>query len=151
MDNPYILETSQDFEDANFPPPGWRTNGTTESWTAESSNECPEMSGTAASVGKFERNGSSSLEVSVDFPSDGQLYFWYSVSSAMGDSLQVLVDGTEVGSWSGNSGRKKVSYPITPGVHVLRWTYVKNDDTAVGYNDTACIDNVSLTGGVFLE
>jgi hypothetical protein len=59
------------------------------------------------------------------------------------DLLTFYIDGAQQGYWSGEVGWSQVSYPVTAGTHVFRWTYAKDEIGNAG-SDTAWIDDVGV-------
>lgn len=69
------------------------------------------------------------------------IQFWYNVSSASGDGLQVLVDGVNLAvNVAGVTGWVQKTYKVTPG-GTVRFRYTK-DAAGSGGSDTAWIDDV---------
>jgi len=84
------------------------------------------------------------LQTSVIGP--GDLTFYWKVSSESGvDLLTFSVDLTDQGTISGEVDWQQVSYPIGDGLHVIRWTYSKNDSGSSG-SDCGWVDDVQFTG-----
>ena len=76
--------------------------------------------------------------------SAGNVSFAYQVSSEPGfDFLKFYIDGVEKLSVSGQVTWQTTSFPITAGMHVLKWAYIK-DESVGGGRDTAWIDSVVL-------
>ena len=85
----------------------------------------------------------ASVEVELDFQA-GNVSFDYRVSSEVDfDFFRFFIDGVEQLERSGEVDWTNVSFPLTAGVHRLRWTYSKDLNTSDG-EDTAWIDNLSL-------
>lgn len=91
-------------------------------------------------------NSTSSTSLTVNMPSSGTISFWYMVSSETNyDFIHFYIDGQEKLKNSGNLGWQQVSYSVSAGQHTFTWSYTK-DYSVSRYNDTAYIDNVSITG-----
>jgi hypothetical protein len=69
--------------------------------------------------------------------------FWSKSSSAQGDKLQFIIDGSTIEEWSGLTEWSFHSYKVEPGMHQLEWRYTKNSETVAG-SDAAWIDNIHL-------
>ncbi|MBE0069875.1 Ig domain-containing protein [Thermoanaerobacterium thermosaccharolyticum] len=91
-------------------------------------------------------NSTSSTSLTVNMPSSGTISFWYMVSSETNyDFIRFYIDGQEKLKNSGNLGWQQVSFSVSAGQHTFTWSYTK-DISVSSYNDTAYIDNVSITG-----
>ena len=55
--------------------------------------------------------------------------------------IEIEIDGTEKGDWSGMVAWAQASYTLTPGSHELRWEYSKDSSMSSG-SDCAWIDNI---------
>lgn len=87
-------------------------------------------------------NESSVIFIDLDIAVDGEVSFFYKVSSENNfDKLYFLVDDVEKGNWSGDIGWTQASFPLTPGNHRLTWKYAKDVSLSSG-SDCAWIDNV---------
>ena len=131
---------SDDFESGTFETFPWTFEG--QQWTivsvgAYEGTYCAK----SASIGS---NQSTSLILTVDIPTAGEISFYKKVSSeATYDKLHFYIDGTQQNEWSGEVGWSQETYPITPGQHTLKWTYTKDQSVNYG-SDCAWIDNVVL-------
>jgi len=91
-------------------------------------------------------NSTSSTSLTVNMPSSGTISFWYMVSSETNyDFIHFYIDGQEKLKNSGNLGWQQVSFSVSAGQHTFTWSYTKDYSVSL-YNDTAYIDNVSITG-----
>lgn len=82
----------------------------------------------------------------VVYTGAGNVSFARRVSSESGfDFLRFYIDGVQQSSWSGEVAWSTVTFPITAGMHTLRWVYEK-DGSVVSGSDTAWIDSVVLPG-----
>jgi hypothetical protein len=93
---------------------------------------------------------SQSTSASFSFTStqDGNLSFYKKVScedapSDNYDFLSFSIDGVEKGLWDGELNWELHTYPITAGVHTVKWDYVKDISVSEG-SDCAWIDNITL-------
>jgi hypothetical protein len=72
--------------------------------------------------------------------------FWWKVSSETNyDWLEFYIDGVRVGRITGTGGDwAQVSFPLSPGIHTMKWQYTK-DFSSIGGSDCAWIDDVVVT------
>lgn len=93
--------------------------------------------------GKITRNQSTWIETTVD--GAGLLSFWYKISSEQTyDKLTVTVDGTAVGSFSGEVDWTRFELEIAEaGTHAVRWTYSKDSSGDKG-EDAAWLDGLAF-------
>jgi len=90
-------------------------------------------------------NQTAEMEYTSTFVS-GTVSFDYKVESEDGyDFLDFYIDGVvQASNWSGlGAGWQSVSYPITAGVHTLKFVYSKDGSASDGA-DRAWIDNLKL-------
>lgn len=98
----------------------------------------------AARSGSIDDMESSSMQLDLFVLSDGQISFYRKVSSeANYDYLRFYIDGFMLGNWDGEQDWMQVSFPITPGLHTMKWTYEKDYSVSNG-SDCGWIDNISL-------
>ena len=97
----------------------------------------------SARSGSITHNQESALEVSVDVQGT-QITFYRKVSSETNfDYLYFYIDGIEQERWSGESGWSQVSYPVTAGPHIFKWSYKKDFSVSTG-SDSAWIDQIVI-------
>lgn len=131
------------FESGNFGEYEWNHSGNA-NWTismggAFEGNFC-------AKSGTIGNNQQSNLWISLIVMGNDNVKFARKVSSeANYDFLKFSIDNNVVGSWSGEIGWEEMSYPITEGSHVLKWSYQKDVMVAQG-SDCAWIDKVTFPG-----
>lgn len=84
------------------------------------------------------------LSMLIYLLSDDQVSFMHKVSTEENyDKLHFYIDNTEPGNWSGSSDWEQASFPISAGMHTLKWTYTK--DYSNGYlDDCVWLDNIIL-------
>lgn len=129
----------EDFESGGFLAFAWEQGGTAP-WTVDGS--AVHGGAWSAKSGTITHNQSSVLSLSADVLSPGELSFWYKVSSeATYDFLTFSVDGSEVGSWSGEVDWTLFSTTVGAGAHVFSWTYDKDVSVNDG-GDCAWIDDI---------
>lgn len=74
----------------------------------------------------------------------GKISFYKKVSSEPTfDFLNFYIDDQIKGAWSGNVDWSKESYSISPGNHIFKWEYIKDNYTSEG-SDCAWVDLVEL-------
>ncbi len=86
----------------------------------------------------------TSMYITGYVASDDSISFYYKVSSELNwDWLTFYIDDGYRGSWSGEMGWARASFPVTQGTHTFRWTYSKDyvDYDPIG-SDCAWIDYV---------
>jgi hypothetical protein len=127
------------FETGDFSAFNWQ-NTSTIPWTIVSNDQ---NSGVfSAKSGAISHNGNTSLQLTMEVLSDGEISFFRKVSSESGwDYLKFYIDGTEAGSWSGNQAWAEVTYPVAAGNRTFKWAYLKDGSMSSG-SDTAWIDDI---------
>jgi hypothetical protein len=86
----------------------------------------------------------TSMFIIGNVASDDSISFYYKVSSELNwDWLTFYIDDGYRGSWSGEAGWARASFPVTQGTHTFRWTYSKDyvDYDPIG-SDCAWIDYI---------
>lgn len=128
----------------NVYPPSAYTISFSGNWTRESGYGYNSQYGYEST--NHTNNSTSSTSLTVNMPSSGTISFWYMVSSETNyDFIHFYIDGQEKLKNSGNLGWQQVSYSVSAGQHTFTWSYTKDISVSL-YNDTAYIDNVSITG-----
>ena len=95
-----------------------------------------------AQSGAISNVQTTEMYVSVYVTTDGEISFYYKVSSEVGyDYLRFFIDGTEMGAWSGEVDWLPASYPVSEGEHTFRWIYEKDSSVSSG-TDCSWIDYV---------
>lgn len=127
------------FESGDFSTFPWE-NTSSQPWTIESAHV---QSGSySARSGVIGHNSTTSLQVTLEVGSEGEISFWRMVSSEPNyDKLIFYIDGSEMGVWSGAQAWAQVSYPVSAGTHTFKWAY-KKDVGTIGGSDAAWIDNI---------
>lgn len=83
------------------------------------------------------------LEITVLEASD--ITFSAKVSSeAQYDFLNFKIDNTQLNEWSGELPWTVFTYPVTPGLHTFRWTYLKDAFCCQEGEDAAWVDDIIL-------
>ena len=130
---------TEDFETGDFSKFDWTFEQT--AWIID---DQAHTGAHCARSGQIGNDQSSSLVITIDIASDGEISFWRKVSSeGMYDKLCFYVDGIETGNWSGVQDWGKVECPIKAGRHTLEWKYAKDFMMASG-EDCAWIDDVTF-------
>ncbi len=130
------------FESGDFSQLPWKTGGQAP-WTVTSAARTGSY---GAQAGKIGHSQATWLEVTMTVPQDGELMFWYRVSSESGcDILRFSVDGKVLGEWSGEVAWTKASFPVAAGPRTFRWEYAKDGSVATG-SDTAWLDDIVFPG-----
>jgi carboxypeptidase D len=131
----------EDFESGGFLAWPWVMGGN-QPWTITTTS--PYEGARAARSGVIGHNQSSAMSLTVEVATAGTLSFAARVSSeANYDFLRFSIDGAVQASWSGTQPWAVHSFPVTAGIHVLSWSYVK-DNSAVGGEDAAWVDWISF-------
>jgi len=132
----YVIEN---FESGNFNTYNWEFSGDAP-WSVVTEN--PYEGEYCMKSGVITHNQTSSVNIEVDVTSLSQISFHYKVSSESNyDFLIFAVDGQSQGSWSGTVGWSQAVFTISPGLHTLTWTYLKDYSVNAG-SDCAWVDNI---------
>ncbi len=98
----------------------------------------------AARSGSINHSEKTSMSLTVNIVTAGEMSFWYKVSSENNyDNLKFYMDNSEKASWSGNSEWSEVTIPVTAGTHSFKWSYEKDYSMSSG-QDCAWIDNIQF-------
>ena len=132
----------EDFESGTFSAFDWHHGSIVNAWEVVGEN--PYEGRRCARSAAIGDNETSVLYVDLQVACEGEMSFYYKVSSEYGyDKLYFKIDNETKGSWSGNEGWAQASYMLTPGSHRLQWEYSKDVYLANG-SDCAWIDYVVL-------
>ena len=142
-----VVSANFSIPDDNFPlggslPAGWiQPAGSSLAWTVASDSANGGLhSLKSGAVGNTQTSG---IAYTAQF-SAGMLSFAHRVSSEQDyDYLRFYIDGIQQGQWSGENPWHADSYPISAGVHQLKWQYEKDLLVSAG-SDAAWIDTVIL-------
>lgn len=127
------------FESGGFDTFPW-VNNSSQPWTVVSTEA--HSGNNSVRSGAISDNSSTTLQVTMDVDSEGELSFWRKVSSeANYDLLKFYIDGEEMASWSGTLNWSEFSYPVSAGTHTFKWSYLKDINTTGG-SDAAWIDDI---------
>ncbi len=136
------VEPSTNFDgfEVGFQTYPWTLSGNA-NWILD--NSVSYSGNTSAKSGAIAHNQSSSMQLTRDIASGGQISFFYKVSSeANYDFLKFYINGTLQGQWSGTTSWTLASYNISTGTNTFTWEYVKNGSVVSG-SDCAWIDHIS--------
>lgn len=129
----------EDFETGDFTAFDWQFSGSAD-WVV--SETAPYEGTYSAASGTIGDNASTSLEISVEVSAADDISFFKKASSESSyDFLEFYIDDTKKGSWSGEEDWSEVSYPVTVGTHIFKWTYVK-DVSSISGQDKSWIDYI---------
>ena len=149
--NSYVVMICQEnaLVDANFENqqiPSNFTNDATYPWTVVANTHSGAFCAKSASG---THNATSALELTVDLTTDMTLLFSAKVSSeANYDKAYFSIDGNNQADLDGISSNGEwidYSYPLTSGIHTLRWYYTK-DNGVSHYDDCFYVDDIVLAG-----
>ncbi|MFT6398049.1 MAG: cysteine-rich repeat protein [Bradymonadia bacterium] len=89
----------------------------------------------------------SILDLTVELIEPGEVSFWHRESTeSTYDSLEFYIDGALQDDWDGTNDWAEAAYPLTAGIHVLRWRYEKDGSLSSG-SDTVWVDDIRVIGG----
>ncbi|MGC9361962.1 MAG: S8 family serine peptidase, partial [Candidatus Syntrophosphaera sp.] len=134
-----LAPPDEGFESGGFSSYPWGFGGNT-NWFVQSAET---FSGTyAAQSGAITHNETSSMSVTLNITSAGNISFYKKVSSeASWDFLRFYIDGTMQDEWSGSGSWSYETYPVTTGSHTFSWSYDKDGSVSSG-SDCAWIDHI---------
>lgn len=131
----------EDFETGDFSQFDWQFNGTP--WTIVDAAEAYEGE-YAVKSGSISSSQQSSMELDYSVVADGDLSFFYKVSSESGyDKLKFYINGTMQDEWSGEVAWTSASYNIAAGDYSFKWEYSKDGSIDNG-QDCAWVDFIIL-------
>ena len=126
----------------------WQFSGHA-NWTI--SSEAAYFGSQSAKSGNINDNQITSMYISINVTQADTISFYEKVSceaepNNLYDHLAFFIDNVEQERWSGDGSWAYQEYPVTPGVHVFRWTYEK-DGASDYFNDCGYIDAIDLPEG----
>jgi len=134
----------EDWETGNFEQFDWETGGNAD-W--DISNEDPYEGSYCVKSGTINDNQQTSLIISYNVLSNGEIGFYKKVSSEGSyDYLKFYIDNNVMDQWSGESDWSEASYPVTTGLHTFKWAYEKDQSVSNG-SDCAWVDFITLPSG----
>jgi hypothetical protein len=129
------------FESGDFSHYTWQLQGNA-NWSVVAANAYNGLY--SAKSGTIGNSQSSTIEILYEAPDNGSIGFYKKVSSQSGhDYLVFYIDSVEQLRWSGTLDWSYSSFPVTAGMHVFSWTYMKNASTSSG-SDCAWLDNITF-------
>ena len=132
----------EDFESADFSSYPWQMSGS-QSWVI---NSTAFEGSYAAKSGSISHNQSSTMSVTMNGLTAGNISFYYKVSSEPNyDYLRFYVDGGLKAQWAGTVNWTLAEFAVGDGDHTFRWTYAKDGNTTNG-SDCGWIDYVTFPG-----
>ena len=137
-------ENIEDFETNNFSKYAWGMMGNQDWFTT---NYQPYQGTYCAESGNINDNETSGLRLNINVLTDDSISFWYKVSSEQNyDFLYFSLDMSHVQGWSGSVPWTRAAYPISPGQHIVMFSYEKDGLVSVGM-DCGWLDNIKLPPG----
>ena len=128
----------EDFESGEFDNYEWEFGGNA-NWAINDVAYEGSYSAQSGSIGDSQ-NSALQLELNVLF--DGEISFWYRVSSEGGyDFFSFYIDGAQQNTWSGEIPWTQTSFAIEQGNHTLEWRYAKDGYVSSG-SDCAWLDYI---------
>ncbi|MFA8301202.1 MAG: C25 family cysteine peptidase [Hyphomicrobiales bacterium] len=98
----------------------------------------------SAVSGRISNNQTSDLIRNILVKSDGEISFYLKTSAEdKYDGLKFFIDNEEKEFWAGKNDWTKVSFPITKGSHILKWSYIKDIEDS-GREDRVFIDHITF-------
>ena len=137
----------EDFETGDFSSYSWDFSGNA-NWTV--TNQNPYEGIYSAKSGVIGDNQVSSIFLTADVSTNGEISFWYKVSSEDSyDYLRFYIDNNALDGWSGTVAWSQATYPVTSGTHTFKWEYSKDYSVSSG-DDCAWVDFIIFPpfGGV---
>lgn len=136
----------EDWETGDFLKHNWQNGGDQPLFITDLN---PFEGNYSARSGIISDEQTSWLSISYSVSSPGNISFWYRVSSETNyDKLKFYIDDSETAVWSGFIPWTNASFPITTGLHTIKWSYSKDVSVSWG-EDAAWIDNILLPGMPF--
>ncbi|PKP54272.1 MAG: hypothetical protein CVT92_00525 [Bacteroidetes bacterium HGW-Bacteroidetes-1] len=133
----------ESFESGDFNAYEWHHGGNA-NWTLNM--EQPFEGTYCVKSGAIGHDFQSDLWISLIVFADDEISFARKVSSeANYDYLKFFVDDNLIDQWSGEMGWQELSYPVSSGSHILRWSYTKDMSVSTG-SDCAWIDKITFPG-----
>jgi subtilisin family serine protease len=130
-----------DFESGNFNRFPWEMTGAT-GWVIDTAVVYEGFN--SARSGAITHNQDSEMGLTLDFLGEGDMSFYYKVSSESGwDYLRFYVDGAMIAEWSGEVDWSLFTHPMTAGSHTIRFAYEKDGSVSSG-SDCGWIDFMEL-------
>ncbi|MFH2143580.1 MAG: C25 family cysteine peptidase [Bacteroidota bacterium] len=138
----------EDWESNSFTSYGWQQGGTLP-WIIVSVN--PYEGTFCAKSGAITHDQTSELIINMNVLVNDNLTFYKKVSCEQGyiqygypyDYLEFTIDGISMDMWDGEVAWSLETYPVTTGIHELKWIYSKDNIESAG-EDCAWVDYIKL-------
>ena len=146
----FFTTLTENFEDWDNTPYAWQ-NDATYPWTL--TTEAHEGTYAFKSGNTGVHSSTSTLQVTVEIPQDGQFSFdlWARGESTTDtydwDVCRFFFDGQQMFQYGQHSGWETFSMPITAGSHSFSWVYKKDGSVHPSAGDCFIIDNIVFVGG----
>jgi hypothetical protein len=129
----------ENFESGNFSKFPWATTST---WPWTIYQYGGYEGNYSARSGDIGNSTATNLMIYYTCVADDSISFYKCISSETDhDFLNFYIDDTLMGQWSGFADWERVCYPVTPGLHLFKWEYAKDEENKQGM-DLALIDYV---------
>ena len=135
----YLYESSaESFEGGSFSP-DWNFSGNA-NWTIDNADSYDGIySAKSGSIGEWEN---TSLSITMEAVSDGEITFWQKVSTeADYDYFKFYIDGVMQAQWAGEISWTEAVFSVSEGTHTYKWEYNKDGYVSDG-SDCAWIDYI---------
>jgi len=130
----------EDFESGDFNSYNWQMGGDA-NWSIDTNSYEGNYS---AQTGSINNNSSTSLMLELEVLIESEFSFFKKVSSeANYDYFYFILDGQEMGAWSGEIDWSEEAFVIPSGSHTMEWKYEKDGYMTSG-SDCAWIDYVIM-------
>lgn len=137
---PPPIDYDEGFESGDFSQYPWSFSDDAD-WIIDSLNAYE--GNYCAKSGPINHLQSTSLSLAIDVPAEGFIGFYKKTSSESGyDYIKFYIDDIQKSRWSGETDWSYTQYPVTPGTHVFKWSYTKDQGVVTG-EDCAWIDNIA--------
>jgi hypothetical protein len=131
----------EDFETGDFTSHNWEFSGN-QPWQIVQDDVYEGIY--AARSGNITHSQSTTMSITIDVASAGEISFYRKVSSENNyDFLKFFINGDMVAQWSGSAAWSQVAYPVNPGNTTFTWTYSKDHIVSSG-SDCAWIDFIEF-------
>ena len=141
----------EDFETGNFSKFLWVQGGNTP-WTIINSNVYE--GSYSAKSGTIGNSKTSTLSIAINVSISDTVSFFKKVSceddpatTPAYDYLEFLIDNTSMGRWDGETAWSRSAFPVSAGLHTLKWVYKKDSYQSAG-SDCAWLDYIKFPTGI---
>ena len=131
----------EDFETGDFSMFDWQLDPTYP-WVITTNNPY-EGEYCMKSTNEGADGSTSTMQVTVDIPRNGQMSFFGKISSEQGwDFGYFYIDNVPMGSYSGVGSWGERTFDITAGTHTFMWSYYKDDICCASGDDCFYVDYI---------